>query len=90
MVKYKIKGAKVKDVVKIPQAMLEKRRTTHYDRLLKDALKGPKKIVAETEDRAKNVYLVIRQKIKKDKLKLEAARTRAEIYVWPLKKKSKA
>jgi hypothetical protein len=88
MSEYEIKGlTKSETIESPPEAILERRRTTGYDRLLEDAKTKTIKLVLENDKRAINVHLALRLKIRRNKLneKVSVGRTNNKVYVFPAK-----
>lgn len=59
-----------------------RRRKTKYDQVITDAKKSPRRLVFENDERATNVYVALRARIKRDKENLKVRKRDLEVYVF--------
>lgn len=84
MPKPDIRGLKQYDQVsKVPEQIASEHRRTKYDQVIADAKRKPRRLVFENDERATNVYVALRARVKRDKENLKVRKRDLEVYVFP-------
>ena len=70
---------------KVPEEIVSRARSSKYDKVIADAKERPVKLVLVDDDRATNVYVALRARIKRDTEALQVRKRGLEVYVFAQK-----
>ena len=86
MLKPDIAGLKRYDQLsKVPDLIARGGRRTKYDRIISDAKRRPVRLTFADENKATNVYVALRARMRRDRETLQVRKKGIEVYVFALK-----